>query len=119
MHYQLLHLIVPTLTEDALVEWLLEREDIPGFTSSVVAGHGSSERSMTTAEQVAGRSRRVMFMVLLQEEKAKAVLTALSADFAASGVHYWLVPVIEHGRLDETQRLAEKGGSAQAPGAMR
>ncbi|UHD14239.1 DUF3240 family protein [Thiocapsa bogorovii] len=99
MPHHLLHLIVPLQAEDALVEWLLEREDIPGFTSSAVAGHGSSERSMTTAEQVAGRSRRVMFMLLLPEETAQAVLAGLSQDFGASGIHYWLVPAIEQGRL--------------------
>jgi hypothetical protein len=111
MHYQLLHLIVPPPAEDALVEWLLEREDIPGFTSSAVAGHGSSERSMTTAEQVAGRSRRVMFVVLLPQRTAEAVLAALGADFADSGVHYWLVPVIEHGRLERIDTLAEETGA--------
>jgi hypothetical protein len=99
MPHQLLHLIVPLQAEDALVEWLLEREDIPGFTSSVVAGHGSSERSMTTAEQVAGRSRRVKFMLLLPEETAQAVLAGLGDDFGGSGIHYWLVPAIAQGRL--------------------
>ncbi|EGV17988.1 DUF3240 family protein [Thiocapsa marina] len=99
MTHHLLHLIVPLQAEDALVEWLLEREDIPGFTSSAVAGHGSSERSMTTAEQVAGRSRRVMFMLLLPEETAEAVLAGLGEDFGGSGIHYWLVPAIEQGRL--------------------
>ncbi len=99
MSYQLLHLIVPPQTEDALVEWLLEREDIPGFTSSPVAGHGSSERSMTIAEQVAGRSRRVMFMVLLPDATVHTVIAALRAELARSGIHYWTVPVSEHGRL--------------------
>jgi hypothetical protein len=99
MQHLLLHLIIPLQAEDALVEWLLEREDIPGFTSSAVSGHGSSERSMTTAEQVAGRSRRVMFMLLLPEETAHAVLAGLGAEFGGSGIHYWLGPAIAHGRL--------------------
>lgn len=95
----ILHLIVPQAVEDALVEWLLEREDVPGFTSSAVSGHGSSERSLTTAEQVAGRSRRVMFRVLLPTATAREVLERLSADFGGSGLHFWTLPVLEHGRL--------------------
>ncbi|NCA71517.1 MAG: DUF3240 domain-containing protein [Sphingobacteriia bacterium] len=99
MSYQLLHLIVPPQTEDALVEWLLEREDISGFTSSPVAGHGSSERSMSIAEQVAGRSRRVMFVLLLPDTSVQTVIASLRIELARSGIHYWTVPVIEHGRL--------------------
>ncbi len=113
MQHLLLHLIVPLQAEDALVEWLLERVDIPGFTSSAVAGHGSSERSMTTAEQVAGRNRRVMFMLLLPQETARAVLTALGADFPGSGIHYWLVPALEHGRLDRSKPQWSVGPQAE------
>ena len=54
---------------------------------------------MTIAEQVAGRSRRVMFMLLLPQDTAEAVLASLDIDFKGSGIHYWLVPVIDHGRL--------------------
>jgi hypothetical protein len=97
--HRLLHLIVPPQVEDALVEWLLERADVPGFTSSAVSGHGSSERSMTVAEQVAGRSRRVLFVLLLPQETTRDVLRDLGNDFRQSGIHYWTLPAIEHGRL--------------------
>ena len=96
----LLNLIVPPQVEDALAEWLLERDDVPGFSSTPVAGHGSSEKSMTLAEQVAGRSRRVMFVTHVPSDTAKALLDDLRAAFAGSGLHYWVVPVAEFGRLD-------------------
>ncbi len=95
----LLNLIVPPEAEDAVAEWLLERDDVPGFTSVPVSGHGSSERSMTLAEQVAGRSRRVMFFIHLQTPVAQSVLAALGEDFNDSGIHYWLLPALEAGRL--------------------
>jgi hypothetical protein len=97
--HRLLHLIVPIQAEDALVEWLLERADVPGFTSSIVYGHGSSERSMTIAEQVAGRSRRVLFVLLLPGQIARQVLRDLGKDFRDSGIHSWTLPALEHGRL--------------------
>ncbi|MGB5737045.1 MAG: DUF3240 family protein [Thiohalocapsa sp.] len=96
----LLNLIVPPQVEDALAEWLLERDDVPGFSSMPVAGHGSSEKSMTLAEQVAGRSRRVMFVTHVPPETARALLDDLRTAFAASGLHYWVVPVADFGRLD-------------------
>jgi len=96
----LLNLIVSPQIEDAVVEWLLERDDVPGFSSLLVSGHGSSEHSMTLAEQVAGRSRRVMFLIQLSYDTAGAVLADLRKSFRGSGLHYWLMPVLEAGRLD-------------------
>jgi hypothetical protein len=96
----LLTLIVSPQVEDALAEWLLERDDVPGFSSAPVAGHGSSEQSMTLAEQVAGRSRRVMFFMHLPEATAGLLLADLRAAFKGSGLHYWLVPVLDFGHLD-------------------
>jgi hypothetical protein len=96
----LLHLIVPTNIEDALVEWLLERDDVPGFSSLPVSGHGSSEHSMSLAEQVAGRTRRVLFLVQLPQAVAQRLLEQLRADFAGTGLHWWTLPVLGGGRLD-------------------
>jgi hypothetical protein len=96
----LLNVIVPPQVEDALAEWLLERDDVPGFSSMPVAGHGSSEHSMTLAEQVAGRSRRVLFFTHLPTDTAAAVLADLRRDFRGSGLHYWTVPVASFGHLD-------------------
>jgi hypothetical protein len=96
----LINLIVPEKVEGALAEWLLERDDVPGFSSMPVFGHGSSEHSMTMAEQVAGRSRRVMFLIELPREVAEAMLAELGRAFAASGIHYWILPVLAAGRLE-------------------
>jgi hypothetical protein len=96
----LLYLICLPKLEDSLSEWLLERGDPPGFTSMPTAGHGSSEHSMTLAEQVAGRSRRVLFLLELSEERAQALIDDLSAAFGGSGIHYWLAPIHAAGRIE-------------------
>ena len=96
----LINLIVPEKVEGALAEWLLERDDVPGFSSMPVFGHGSSEHSMTMAEQVAGRSRRVLFLIELPREVAAALLVDLRGAFANSGLHYWMLPVLAAGRLE-------------------
>jgi len=96
----LLHLICSPTVEDSLAEWLLERSDVPGFSSLPIAGHGSSEHSMSLAEQVAGRSRRVMFMLELDGGLANRLIAELGDAFGGSGVHYWVVPISAAGRLD-------------------
>lgn len=95
----LLVVIVSPAMENAMVDWLLEREDIPGFTSIPVYGHGASADSMTAAEQVAGRQRRVMFQLQLARAATDAVIAELHTAFGGSGMHYWLVPVLASGHL--------------------
>jgi nitrogen regulatory protein PII len=96
----LLNLIVSPEVADAVAEWLLERQEVPGFTSLPVSGHGSSEHSLSLAEQVAGRSRRVMFFTYLPEESARVVLDGLRQAFRGSGLHYWMTAVIACGHLE-------------------
>jgi len=95
----LLVVIVAPSLENAMVDWLLERDDVPGFTSIPVYGHGASADSMTAAEQVAGRQRRVMFQLHLGQDAATAVIEALHAAFGGSGMHYWLASLQASGHL--------------------
>jgi hypothetical protein len=95
-----LQLVVAPAAEDAVADWLLERADVRGFSSVPIAGHGSSEKSMTLAEQVAGRRRQVMFYTHLDAEVAEALLQDLRRDFRGSGMHYWLTPALAAGHID-------------------
>lgn len=94
-----LNLISPPDLAEPLAEWLLERDDVPGFTSVPVSGHGSSERSMTLAEQVAGRSRKVLFFSYLPAATVDRLLLGLSESFPGSGLHYWVTAVHAAGHL--------------------
>ncbi|EIC21776.1 Protein of unknown function (DUF3240) [Thiorhodovibrio frisius] len=95
----LLSLIVAPEAEEAVAAWLLDDETIPGFSSTPIAGHGSSESSMTLAEQVAGRRRRVMFFTHLEQSVAERVLERLREDFPGADIHYWIAPVLVAGHL--------------------
>ena len=57
MEQCLLVLVVKPSIENAVIDWLLEHDDISGFTSIPISGHGVSVHSMTIAEQVAGQKR--------------------------------------------------------------
>jgi hypothetical protein len=99
MDHCLLVVIVSPSMENAMVDWLLDREDVPGFTSIPVYGHGASAQSMTPAEQVAGRQRRIMFQLHLAQETAAVIIEALNVEFGGSGMHYWQVAVLASGHL--------------------
>ena len=91
--------VVPTI-EDMVVDWLLERKEISGFTSIAVDGHGSSAHSMTIGEQVAGRKKQVMFQFYLPEQSMSSVVEGLQESFQGTGLHYWVTPVLDSGRLE-------------------
>jgi hypothetical protein len=99
MSHCLLTLIVAPAAEDLVAEWLLEDDAVTGFASTPISGHGSSEQSMTLAEQVAGRRRRVMFLTHLESAAAEGLLERLRRDFAGADMHYWITPVTALGRL--------------------
>jgi len=95
----LLSVVVSPAIEDAMVDWLLDREAVAGFTSSAISGHGSSVHSLDLAEQVRGHQRRMLFQTHLDRSVATQLVEELRRDFAGSGIHYWLVPVLAAGHL--------------------
>lgn len=96
----LLSLIVSPAIENALIDWLLERDDIPGFTSVPINGHGTSTDTLTLSEQVAGHRRQIIFRMCLPETVAQTVLAEVQTSFRGSGMHYWLLPVLASGHID-------------------
>lgn len=96
----LLNLVVSPEVEDAVTDWLLDQPAVSGFTSHPIAGHGSSVHSMSLAEQVAGRRRQVLFKLHLPCTDAQVVLADIKEAFRGSGMHFWMIPVLESGHLE-------------------
>lgn len=96
----LLNLVVSPEVESSVTDWLLEQTEVSGFSSHPIAGHGSSERSMTLAERVAGTRRQVLFKFELPCTDAETLLSRIQTRFAGSGMHFWLQPVLQSGHLD-------------------
>jgi hypothetical protein len=95
----LLTIFAPPALEEALVDWLLEEERIHGFSTAEIFGHGERESGMTLLEQVAGRQRRVQFLVQTDAATAADMIRHLREHYAGAGLHYLLTPVIEGGRI--------------------
>ena len=96
----LLALIVSPSIENAMIDWLLERDDISGFNSAPISGHGASTGSLSLSEQVAGHQRQVIFRMCLPEPVAQTILEEVQQSFRGSGMHYWLMPVLASGHID-------------------
>ncbi|WP_297186040.1 DUF3240 family protein [uncultured Porticoccus sp.] len=88
--------ITPELEEE-LVDYLLSREEVGGFTSYPVHGHGEQGR-LSIAEQVSGRRKRVQFEILLPEPQVDNLIAGL-AEEVGKGIHYWQLSVIRSGHL--------------------
>lgn len=95
----LLTLTIAPAIEENLVDWLLENYGQVGFSSFPVNGHSNSAEGLSLAEQVAGRQKQIRFQIYLASERVPAVLEQLRRDFFGVGLHYWVSPVLETGRI--------------------
>ena len=96
----LLSLTLPHAVAQHVEDLLLSRPDlVPGFTTSAAEGHGSVVPLVEPGELVAGHSPRTQIRMVGPEENMRAVLALLKAQLPRTNLFYWLVPVIEMGRL--------------------
>lgn len=89
----------PPALEEPLVDCLLDFEAEDGFSSFFVSGHDHRNRGLSLAEQVAGRKKQIRFQMYVLAEGLEPLLEKLKCNFGGSGVHYWVIPVIESGYL--------------------
>jgi hypothetical protein len=97
----LLRLNIPPGLEEDVVDLLLTSEEIPGFQSYPIRGHGQVG-AMTVAEQVEGRRKRVQFEIVLETEILEALLAKLKEALPVPDIIYWVSPITASGRLIES-----------------
>ncbi|HKK16284.1 MAG TPA: DUF3240 family protein [Gammaproteobacteria bacterium] len=95
----LLYLVAPTEVEATLVDWLIESDLIKGFSSVRINGHGSDNRLLSIAEQVEGRRWQTLYFIRMPQTQVDPVLQALKKEMAHIGIEYWIVPVLEYGKI--------------------
>lgn len=86
----------PELEED-LIDYLLSFEQIAGFTSFQVHGHGEHQ-SLSVAEQVAGRRRRSQYEIFLDSDAIPVILEGL-AKAVGRDVVFWEQRIRNFGRI--------------------
>jgi len=96
----LLRLNIPPALEEDMVDLLLASSDIAGYQSFPIRGHGRVG-AMSIAEQVAGRRDRVQFEIVLDSSHLEPTLQKLKEAFPIADVIYWVLPIVQSGRLCE------------------
>jgi len=91
----LLILMAPVSLEEVLVDLLLQKNEISGFTTSHVSGHSRQHVGLSLVEQVAGRQKRVQFMMHASFAELQSLVVELKQMFSDAGMHYALMPVAE------------------------
>lgn len=102
LNYQvLLTVIVPIPLEEAVADLMLTQPDlVKGFTTSRVAGHGTSIRLVASEELVRGYAGRSSLETLCPDmEQVHAILELFKSHFEGANLFYWVTPVLESGRL--------------------
>ncbi len=93
----LVTLNIPPSLEEAIVDCLLTFETEDGFSSFPVSAHDHKNQNLSIAEQVAGRQNQIRFQMYIPEQDLQVLLDKLKKEFSGSGIHYWVLPVIENG----------------------
>ena len=92
-----------TMTKDVaqhVKDLLLARPDlVRGFTASLAEGHGVTVPLVAPSELVSGHSPRSQIRMVGTEENMRQVLALIKATLPNADVFFWLIPVIEMGRL--------------------
>lgn len=99
METVLLSIILNPALEESLIDWLLGRNDVSGFSSFPINGHGSHAGKMNMSEQVAGRQQQIMVQVQTSRIIADSMIQDLKRDYGGTDFHYWLVPVLDADHL--------------------
>lgn len=96
----LLSLTMPNDVAQHVEDLLLSRPDlVRGFTASLAEGHGAVVPLVEPSELVNGHSPRLQIRLAGTEEAMRAVLVLIKSELPRANIFYWLVPIIEMGRL--------------------
>lgn len=90
---------VPPSLEEPIVDCLLTFESEHGFSSLAVSAHDHKNMNLSISEQVAGRQNKIRFQMYIPEHDLQGLIEKLKEQFSGSGIHYWVMPVIESGYL--------------------
>ena len=96
----LLSLVMPDDVAQHVEDLLLSRPDlVRGFTTVAANGHGSLVPLVEPGELVSGHSPRTQIQTAGPEASMRAVLTLIKKELPLANVFFWLLPVIDMGRL--------------------
>lgn len=72
---------------------------VPGFTTSQANGHGSAVALVEPGELVRGHAPRVQIRLVGPLADMQAILALIREHYPHANVFYWIVPVLDMGRI--------------------
>ncbi len=86
--------------EERLLDHLIEHPEwVYGFSVSHMEGGSQKEILHSMIEQVRGRSQRIKIQTVMNLDDAHALIKHLKSNEANPEIAYWIMPVIEFGKL--------------------
>lgn len=96
----LLVMTMPVDVAQAVEDLLLAHHElVSGFTANQTFGHGTTIQLTDISEQVRGCAPRVQIRIAGDEQKLREMLAIVKRELPRARVLYWLMPIIESGRL--------------------
>lgn len=95
----MLTLAIPGALEADVLDFLLLRPEVPGFSLVDAHGMGQGATLHTTLEQVQGRCRRKLVYVVGSVAALERLVQALAEEISNPEVAWWVTPVLRFGRL--------------------
>ena len=96
----LLSLTMPNDVAQLVEDLLLSHPDlVRGFTASLAEGRGAVIPLVEPDELVSGHSPRTQIRMVGPEDRMRTVLDLIKTELPRANVFFWLVPVIDMGRL--------------------
>lgn len=100
MNNVLMTLVMPNQLAQEVEDLLLSRPDlIKGFTASQAEGHGNAVQLVEDGELVAGHAPRTVIRSVGSESDMRAAIALIKSQLPRANLFFWLVPVIDMGRL--------------------
>ena len=96
-----LTLVCHRTLEERLLDHLIEHPEwVYGFSVSHMEGGSQKEILHSMIEQVRGRSQRIKIQTVMNLDDAHELIRHLKNKEANPEIAYWIMPVIEFGKLE-------------------
>lgn len=100
MTEQVLTIVAPEGLGQSVEDLLLANPAVvAGFTAVRGEGHGNGAHLRSMAECVDGHAPMRVIYVVGQPEDIARMVALMQGEFSGSGMYYWVMPVMEAGRL--------------------
>lgn len=100
---EVLHAFFPLDMRDAVVDALLELDELSGFSIVPIDGHSRDNSQLDKLEQVVGYRRMFRLEVIVNSDLREQVIDHLrvcrSYKPGDKGIRYYVTPIVESGHL--------------------